>query len=100
MENTSTTFQPAKRIASFKPYFFAALNQKITALKAKNIDVIRLDMGSPDLPPVDFIVDALARSARRPDTHGYTANGGTPAYRQAIASYYSRRFGVTLDPAH
>jgi LL-diaminopimelate aminotransferase len=99
MENTMTTFQPAKRIASFKPYFFAALNQKITELKAKQVDVIRLDMGSPDLPPVDFIVDALARSARRPDTHGYTASGGTLAYRQAIAGYYSRRFGVKLDPA-
>jgi LL-diaminopimelate aminotransferase len=100
MENTIATFEPAKRIASFKPYFFAALNQKITTLKARNVDVIRLDMGSPDLPPIDFIVDALARSARRPDAHGYTANGGTPGYRQAIAGYYSRRFGVKLDPAN
>ena len=57
--------QPADRIASFKPYFFAALNQKIAALREKKIDIIRIDMGSPDLPPASFIVDALERSARR-----------------------------------
>jgi LL-diaminopimelate aminotransferase len=98
MVNPTQSFRPADRIASFKPYFFAALNQKITALKARKIDVIRLDMGSPDLPPTEAIVDALERSARRPDTHGYSPNGGTPEYRQAIAKYYSRRFGVELDP--
>ncbi len=98
MNPTEISFQPAKRIASFKPYFFAALSQKINALKAKSIDVIRIDMGSPDLPPADFIIDALNNSARRKDTHGYTPNGGTPAFRQAIATYYQNRFGVTLDP--
>lgn len=98
MNPIDITFQPADRIASFKPYFFAALSQKINILKAKNIDVIRIDMGSPDLPPADFIIDALDKSARRNDTHGYTPNGGTPAFRQAIATYYQTRFGVQLDP--
>lgn len=90
--------QPADRIASFKPYFFASLAQKINTLKAKGMDVIRIDMGSPDLPPADFIIDALDKSARRSDVHGYTPNGGTPAFKQAIANYYMQRFSVTLDP--
>jgi len=96
---TTTHFiRPADRIASFKPYFFASLNQKINQLRANGVDVIRLDMGSPDLPPADFIVDALVASARRPDTHGYSQMGGTPAFRKAVADYYSRRFGVQVDP--
>jgi len=98
MDTPILSFSAAERIASIKPYFFASLNQKITGLKARNIDVIRLDMGSPDLPPAGFIVDALEKSARRPDTHGYSPMGGTPAYRQAVALYYDRRFGVKLDP--
>jgi LL-diaminopimelate aminotransferase len=89
--------QPADRIASFKPYFFATLNQRITALKAKGMDIIRLDMGSPDLPPADFIVDVLEKEARRADTHGYTPMGGTPEFKKACAEYYQRRFGVELE---
>jgi LL-diaminopimelate aminotransferase len=98
MEALRNFIKPSDRIASFKPYFFATLNDKINGLKANKVDVIRLDMGSPDLPPNDFIVDALVKNARRPDAHGYTPMGGTPSYRQAIAKYYKSRFQVDLDP--
>lgn len=91
-------FEPAQRIAGFKPYFFATLNKRLAELKARGMDIIRIDMGSPDLPPADFIIDALAKSAHRTDTHGYTPNGGTPAFRKAVTEYYGRRFGVELDP--
>jgi len=98
METPKTGFQPADRIASFKPYFFASLNKKLATLKAQGMDIIRIDIGSPDLPPASFIVDALDESARKPSSHGYTPNGGTPAYRQAVATYYKRRFDIDLDP--
>jgi len=97
MENLSF-IRPADRIASFKPYFFAQLTQKIADLKAKKVDVIRIDIGSPDLPPADFIIDTLVKSARRSDTHSYTPNGGTPAARKAVATYYKNRFNVDLEP--
>jgi LL-diaminopimelate aminotransferase len=90
--------QPASRIAEIKPYFFAGLEKKITSLKESGLDIIRLDMGSPDLPPKDFIVDTLVTDARRPDMHGYGPSGGTISLRKAFAKYYSQRFGVTLDP--
>ncbi len=96
--DSNSSFKPADRISGFKPYFFAQLTQKLNELCAKGIDIIRLDMGSPDLPPKDFIIDALVKSARRADTHGYTPNGGTPAFRKAISEYYLNRFDVELDP--
>ncbi len=89
--------QSAKRISNLKPYFFANLSKRVQALYEKGRDVIRLDIGSPDLPPADFIIDALTESARKPTTHGYTAYGGTPAYRKAVAHYYGQRFGVELE---
>jgi len=98
MSTTSAFIPPAERIASFKPYFFATLGKKIAELKSKGLDVIRIDMGSPDLPPADFIIESLVESARRADTHAYTPNGGTPAFRQAVADYYANRFEVDLDP--
>jgi LL-diaminopimelate aminotransferase len=62
------------------------------------MDIIRIDMGSPDLPPADFIIDVLAEEAHRPDTHGYTPMGGSPEYKRACTEYYRRRFGIELDP--
>ncbi len=92
------TFAPADRIASLKPYFFAHLGKRVADLERSGMDVIRMDIGSPDLPPAPFIIEALVERASQPTTHGYTAFGGTPAYREAVAEYYGRRFGVELDP--
>jgi LL-diaminopimelate aminotransferase len=64
------------------------------------MDIIRLDMGSPDLPPEDFIIDSLVEAARRPDMHGYGQSGGSDSLRRAFATYYERRFGIKLDPHH
>jgi len=57
-----------------------------------------MDMGNPDMPPPDEIIEALCRSARQPDRHGYPGYRGLPTLREAIAAYYERRFGVSLDP--
>lgn len=88
---------PALRISSIKPYFFADLENTISELKQLGTNIIRLDMGSPDLPPESFIIETLVDAARKPDMHGYGSSGGSPALRQAIASYYLRRFNITLD---
>lgn len=90
---------PAERISTFEPYFFASLGKKINQLKQNGMDVIRIDMGSPDLPPADFIVEELVTQSRRSDTHGYSQTGGTAAFKQAIADYYQERFEVSLNPA-
>ncbi len=92
-------YNPARRIESLRPYFFHTLNQKIANLRANGMEIIRLDMGSPDMPPAPFIVDALIEGARRDDTHGYAPYGGTTAFKQAVASYYRSRFDVDLDPS-
>lgn len=89
--------QIAERISNQKPYFFANLTKRILALQEQGRDVIRLDIGSPDMPPADFIIETMVESARKPNTHGYTAYGGTPAYRKAVTHYYGQRFGVELD---
>ncbi len=93
------SFQSADRLAGFGAYFFAQLGKRIAALRAEGKDIIRIDIGAPDLPPPDFVVEALVASARRPDTHSYTTYGGTPVFKQAVADYYQRRFQVALDPA-
>jgi LL-diaminopimelate aminotransferase len=92
--------KPAERVAKLKPYFFSLIRKRLDELRARGVDIIRLDMGSPDLPPANFIIQELIDSAQQADTHGYTPYGGTEQYRQAIATYYQRRFQVKLDPIH
>jgi LL-diaminopimelate aminotransferase len=91
--------KPSSAVSTIKPYFFSDLGKRINQLRAEGKDVIRLDMGSPDLPPADFIIDALTENARKPNLHGYTLGGGTADFRKALAAYYRRRFEVDLDPA-
>lgn len=89
---------PAKRLQELPPYFFAVLGQRVQEMVSQGKDIISLDVGSPDMPPPPAVVEALAESARCPTHHGYTGYRGTPHFRQAVARYYQRRFGVDLDP--
>lgn len=87
----------ARRMESIPPYFFAELAQRIARLQAQGHEVIRMDMGSPDLPPAPHIIESLVNSARTGAHHGYAPFGGTDGFRQAVAQHYQRRFGVKLD---
>ncbi len=89
---------PSQRMSRIPPYFFAKLGLRIAELRAEGVDVIRVDMGSPDLPPAPPIIESLIESAKRNDVHGYAPFGGPESFRKAVAAYYDRRFGVRLDP--
>ncbi len=91
--------KPAKRLDRLPMYVFATLGARLKALQAQGLDVIRLDMGSPDAPPPEFIVQALESSAQDPGHHSYAGYFGTPALRQAMIDYYAHRFGVELSVA-
>lgn len=91
--------KPAKRAQNLPSLFFATLNQRIAQLKAAGADVIKLDAGSPDLPPDPRLIDTLKRNADDPTKHNYGGYAGQPHLRQAIIEYYGRRFGVELDDA-
>jgi alanine-synthesizing transaminase len=80
------------------PYVFEQVNRLKASARAAGADIIDLGMGNPDLPTPGHIVDKLAETARRPDTHGYSASRGINGLRKAQAAYYGRRFGVKLDP--
>jgi len=80
------------------PYVFEQVNRLKASARAAGADIVDLGMGNPDLPTPRHIVDKLAETARREDTHGYSASRGINGLRRAQAAYYDRRFGVKLDP--
>jgi LL-diaminopimelate aminotransferase len=88
----------AQRLANTPVFPFARWNEQVQAIRQCGMDVIRLDIGNPDLPPPEEVIEALCQSARQSGHHGYPDYRGLPALREAIAGYYRRRFGVGLDP--
>ena len=71
----------------------------VTALKEQGIDVISFGIGDPDIPTPDPVLDRLESALRTPAHHRYPESEGLPEFRQAVCDFYSRRFGVELDPA-
>jgi len=92
--------QPANRLAPISSHYFADLDAKIARLSASGKQIIRLDVGSPDLPPPQAVIERLTEYASRPDTHGYQAHAGPEALRLAWADMYRRLHGIELDVEH
>jgi LL-diaminopimelate aminotransferase len=87
----------ADRMKPISSYFFAELNRTIAELSQAGKDVIRLDIGSPDLPPPDAVIERLCQSAAKPTNHGYQSHRGTAAFRGAWQTLYARLFNVEID---
>lgn len=85
------------RLQNLPPYGFEIIGRKIQSMIAAGKDVIRLDIGSPDMPPPQPVIEMLKKSSDNPKNHSYGSYRGLPAFRKAVADYYQRRFGVSLD---
>jgi LL-diaminopimelate aminotransferase len=90
--------RPSKRLEQIQPYPFAQLERKIDEKRAAGVDVISLGIGDPDRPTPELIVEAMVDQVRDPGTHNYPSNRGRAEFREAVAAFYRKRFGVELDP--
>ncbi|MDP2673637.1 MAG: LL-diaminopimelate aminotransferase [Dehalococcoidia bacterium] len=88
----------ARRIESLPPYLFAGISHKIAEKRAQGVDVVSFAIGDPDLPTPEHILESLREASRDPANHRYPETEGLPELREAIARWYERRFGVSLDP--
>jgi len=86
------------RIRRLPPYVFEGVNRVKAAARNRGEDIIDLGMGNPDLPAPLHVVEKLKETIGKPHTDRYSASKGIPGLRKAQAAYYSRRFGVKLDP--
>jgi len=92
------TFEFSERLKALPPYLFAELDRRKQKKMEEGVDVIDLGVGDPDLPTPEPIVEALREAARDPENHRYPSYTGMKAYREAVAAWYERRFGIDLDP--
>lgn len=90
--------QFAERIEKLPPYLFAQISRKIAEKRAQGVDVVTFGIGDPDIPTPPHVIDALVEAARDPANHRYPETEGLPELRRAVAGWYERRFGLSLDP--
>ncbi|MDR5709003.1 MAG: LL-diaminopimelate aminotransferase [Armatimonadota bacterium] len=88
----------SQRLQRIPPYLFAELDRRKEELERKGVEVVSLAVGDPDLPTPEHIVRALQEAVKDPATHPYPPYAGTRGFREAVAGWYTRRFGVPLDP--
>ncbi|MDE7378099.1 MAG: aminotransferase class I/II-fold pyridoxal phosphate-dependent enzyme [Paraprevotella sp.] len=100
MENKvyNPNIRPAERLSLVNEYYFSVKGKEVARMNAEGKDIISLAIGSPDMPPSQKTIETLCENARRPDMHGYQPTVGIPELKEAMADFYRRWYGVTLDP--
>lgn len=88
----------AARMEGIAPFHVMELMGKAQALEAQGRDIVHMEVGEPDFPTPQPVIEAAQRFLAGGHVH-YTAALGIPRLREAIAGFYATRHGVTLDPA-
>lgn len=89
---------PAGRMAEIAPFYVMEVLGRARALEAAGRSIVHMEVGEPDFPTAEPVVEAGVAALRAGLTH-YTPATGLPALREAIAGYYRERFGVRVSPA-
>jgi LL-diaminopimelate aminotransferase len=95
---TGQLISMAERFKTFPPYPLADVPNIKRELIAKGVDVIDLGAGDADLSPPPAAVKAVQEAITNPAMGRYGFQLGLPAYREAVAAWMKKRFGVALDP--
>ncbi|WP_339228512.1 LL-diaminopimelate aminotransferase [Oceanobacillus sp. FSL K6-2867] len=81
-------------------HFQTSIFNELASYKKKKMqdgkEMIDLSVGSPDLPPAQFVIDELAKHVTRPSNYGYTLTG-IEELHEAITTYYRNQYGVSLN---
>ncbi len=94
-----TSLPPAisRRAADIQPFHVMDILARARALEAAGRSIIHMEIGEPDAPTPEPIIQAGIAALRAGHTH-YTPALGLPALREAIAGFYTSRYGVHIDP--
>ncbi|RMD68031.1 MAG: aspartate aminotransferase [Cyanobacteria bacterium J149] len=88
----------ANRLSALPPYVFARLDELKAKAREQGLDLIDLGMGNPDGFAPTPVIEAAKEALNVAKYHGYPPFEGTANFRNAIASWYQRRYQVELNP--
>ena len=91
------------RVAALGSGVFARNDQRkqayrLTAAESGKPPLLDLSLGSTDLQPPEAAIQAIRDQLGRPESAAYCLHGATLPFREAVAAWAQRRFGVAVDP--
>jgi LL-diaminopimelate aminotransferase len=95
----SMDIEMSDRLQQLPPYLFADLRRKMREAKSRGKEVIRIDIGDPDTPTPDPVVQELIARVNDPDDpvrHRYGCDVPAENFPQAVRDFYQQRWGITL----
>lgn len=88
----------SERYGALPAYPLAGMKEIRRRIEAEGIDVIDLGTGDAQLDPPPAVVDRLREVAGDLAYSRYGFQAGLPEFREAVAAWMRRRFGVEVDP--
>ncbi|WP_289041606.1 aminotransferase class I/II-fold pyridoxal phosphate-dependent enzyme [uncultured Zobellia sp.] len=89
----------ANRLHTVEEYYFSKKLREVRGLMAEGRPIINMGIGSPDLAPSEAIIKSIQEAVLDVGAHQYQSYQGLPELREAVADFYSLKFGVTADAA-
>lgn len=86
------------RLQQLSAYAFAAIQEKVAALREQGLKPVDFGVGDPTLPTPERIRRACAEAIEARAASGYPPYRGCAEFREAVARWTRGRFGVDLDP--
>ncbi|MDE2002767.1 MAG: pyridoxal phosphate-dependent aminotransferase [Betaproteobacteria bacterium] len=86
----------AARVADISPFHVMEVQTAARALEAAGRNVVHMEIGEPDFPTPQPVLDAARRALADGGIY-YTSALGLPELREAIARHYAEHYGVQVD---
>ena len=83
----------SRRAASMRPFVVMDVVARAKELESQGRDIVRLEIGDPDLPTPEIVTRAAEAAMESGDT-GYTQSLGLPTLREAVSAHYLDKYGV------
>ena len=90
--------QASNRVESIGSYAFADVDNEVAKLKKLGIAPIDFGVGDPKDPTPELVRAACKKALDERKSSGYPSYTGTQEYRETIADWTKKRFGVKLNP--
>ena len=88
----------SQRLQPLQANVFADMDRAKGRARALGQEIVDLSLGSSDLPTAPHVIAAMQSALTDPSTHGYLLFNGTRLFREAVATWYTNKYGIAVDP--